>query len=312
MTTALGVIVPRQTMNNPSNHLTNLGRSKRNLSRLGLLVLAVLMTLGALVSSAGATPTVETVLPPTPSGTEPGGEIFLQATVTGSGSAAMTFYLGETPSHNGNDVAIGSTTAAPGTVGVAGLVPQGVAPGFYYLQACIGSDCVASAGTIHIIGQALGAVDQSTETSVLAEAPGPEYFPETTLGMAVGSPFPCPISAHGQYPSNCVWVTTQVQKIPTKTGVALWYCPTTNPYPYVVALGFDPLWEDRSFGFFLTTRPVSFTKYKTDFFGPFSYAGGSGNRGYALFSWTSRERAHGAKVQVGYVCSDRLSVSAYP
>jgi hypothetical protein len=80
----------------------------------------------------------------------------------------------------------------------------------------------------------------------------------------------------------------------------------------VVALGFDPLWEDRSFGFFLKTRPVSFTKYKTDFFGPFSYAGASGNRGYALFAWTSRDRANGAKVQVGYVCSDRLSVSAYP
>ena len=81
--------------------------------------------------------------------------------------------------------------------------------------------------------------------------------------------------------------------------MALWYCPAANPYPYVVALGFDPLWEDRSFGFFLTTRPVSFTKYKTDFFGPFSYAGASGNRGYALFSWTSRDRANGAKVQGG-------------
>lgn len=171
MTTALSVIVVRQIMNKPSNYLTNFTRSKRNLSRLGLLVLAVLMTLGAAASPAGATPTVQVVLPPTPSGTEPGGEMFLQATVTGSGSAAMTFYLGETPSHNGNDVAIGSTTAASGTVGVAGSVPQEVAPGFYYLQACIGSNCVASLGTIQIIGQALSAVDQSTDTSVLADPP---------------------------------------------------------------------------------------------------------------------------------------------
>ena len=89
----------------------------------------------------------------------------------------MTFYLGETPSHNGNDVAIGSTTAASGTVGVAGSVPQEVAPGFYYLQACIGSNCVASLGTIQIIGQALSAVDQSTDTSVLADPPGPGVFP---------------------------------------------------------------------------------------------------------------------------------------
>jgi hypothetical protein len=54
-------------MNNPSNNLTKLARSKRSLSRLGLLVLAVLMTLGAAQSPAGATvPTVEAVLPPTP------------------------------------------------------------------------------------------------------------------------------------------------------------------------------------------------------------------------------------------------------
>ena len=69
MTTALSVIVVRQIMNKPSNYLTNFTRSKRNLSRLGLLVLAVLMTLGAAASPAGATPTVQVVLPPTPSGT---------------------------------------------------------------------------------------------------------------------------------------------------------------------------------------------------------------------------------------------------
>ena len=142
--------------------------------------------------------------------------------------------------------------------------------------------------------------------------PGPEYFPEITLGMEVGSPFPCPISAHGQYPSSCVWVTTQPQKSPTKTGLALWYCPTTNPYPYQVAIGFDPLWEDRSFGFLLKTRPAGFTKYKTDIFGPFSYAAESGTRGYALFSWNSPQRPHGAVVQVRYLCTDRLSISAYP
>jgi hypothetical protein len=302
-------------MNNRSNYLTNLDLSRRSLPRLGLLVLAALMTLGAAHLSSGTTtpiPAVQEVPPPTPSGTEPGSQMFLQATVTGSGSTDVTFYLGERPWHNGDDVEIGSTTASSGTVGVAGLVPQDVPQGFYYLLACIGSNCVASQGTIHIIGQALSAVDQSPDTAILAGPPGPEYFPETTAGIDVGSPFPCPISTHGQYPSSCVWVTTQAQKSPTKTGLALWYCPTTNPYPYLVAIGFDPLWEDRSHGFFLTTRPVSFTKYKTDPFGPFSYAGGSGNRGYALFSWNTREKAPGARVQVRYLCTDRLSISAYP
>ncbi len=26
----------------------------------------------------------------------------------------------------------------------------------------------------------------------------------------------------------------------------LWYCPAAYPYPYEVAFGFDPLWEDTS------------------------------------------------------------------
>ncbi len=272
------------------------------------------MTFGAPQLCSGTTPpapAVQAVLPPTPPGTEPGTSIFLQATVTGSGSAGLTFYLGETSSYNGHDVEIGSTTASAGTVGVAGLVPLDVPPGFYYLLACIGSNCVASPGTIHVIGQALSAVDQSFGTGFVAGPPGPEYYPESTRGMTVGNPFPCPVSSHGQYPSTCVWVATQVQN-GSRTGVALWYCPLSNPYPYQVAIGFDPLWEDRSYGYFLKTRPVSVTKYKTDFFGPFSYSGASDNRGYALFSWTSKERVPRAKNQVAYVCTDRRSNGAYP
>jgi hypothetical protein len=301
-------------MNNPFNHLTNLALSMRSLRRSGLLVLAGLMTLGAAQLPPGTTsptPTVQEVLPPTPPGTEPGSQMFLQATVTGRGLAEVTFYLSEKPWYNGDDVEVGSVTASSGTVGVAGLVPQDVPPGFYYLLACISSNCVASRETIYIIGQALSAVDQSSDSTILADPPGPEYFPESTDGIEVGSPFACPKSLHNQSPSSCVWVTTQAQT-PTKTGLALWYCPTTNPYPYLVAIGFDPLWEDRSRGFFLTTRPASFTKYKTDLFGPFSYAGVPGSRGYALFSWTSKERSPGARVQMRYLCTDRRSRSAYP
>lgn len=88
-------------MNHPSNHPRNLALVKRSLPRLGLLLLTALMTLGAAPSSYGMpspTPTVQAVLPPTPAGTEPGGQIFLQATVIGSGLSEVTFYLGETPS----------------------------------------------------------------------------------------------------------------------------------------------------------------------------------------------------------------------
>lgn len=301
-------------MNNSFNHPTNLALIKRSRSCLGLLVMAGLMTLGAAPLSSGTTrpiPTVERVLPAVPPGTQPGGQMFLRAIVTGDGSAEVTFYLGEEPRYNRNALEIGSTTASSGTVGVPAFIPQDVPPGLYYVLACIRSNCVASRGTIQIIGQELSAVDESLDTSVLSAPPGPEYFPESTTGMEVGSPFPCPLSTHGQYPSTCVWVTTQLQMPPTMTGLALWYCPIANPHPYLVAIGFDPLWEDQSFGLFLKTRPVSFTKYKTDFFGPFSYRG-TGDRGYVLISWTSRDRTRGAYIQPRYLCTTRPSDSAYP
>ncbi len=256
-------------------------------------------------------PTVQEVLPPTPPGTQPGSQMFLQATVIGSGSTEVTFYLSETPAFDDQSVEIGSATTSSGTIGVAGLVPQDMPPGIYYVLACIGSNCVASEGTIQILGQALSALDQSPTATIHRHAPYPEYFPERIKGVVIGDPFPCPISTHGQYPSTCVWVKTPPNN-GSRTGKALWYCPANNPYPYQVAIGFDPLWQDLSYGFFLTTRPVSFTKYKTDFFGPFSYAGVSGGRGYALISWTSKEKVPRAKNQVQYLCTDKRSNSAYP
>lgn len=256
-------------------------------------------------------PTIQEVLTPIPPGTQPGSQMFLQASVMGPGSTEVTFYLSERPAFDNDAVGIGSTTASAGTVGVAGLVPQDVPPGLYYVLACISSNCLASEGTIQILGQGLSAVDKRTDAKVHKHSNHPEFFPETAKGTQVGDPFPCPISTHGQYPSTCVWVTTPVHN-GSRTGKALWYCPTSNPFPYVVAIGFDPLWQDLSFGYFLTTRPVSVTKYKSDFFGPFSYTGDEGGRGYALFSWTSKERVPRAKNQVRYLCTDKRSNGGYP
>jgi hypothetical protein len=303
-------------MVNPCNHLTDFAPSKRSLRRLGLMTLAALITLGAAQAWPGTTgpmPTIQEVLPPTPPGTQPGSQMFLQATVMGPGSTEVTFYLSESPAFDSHAVEMGSTTASSaGTVGIAGVVPQDVPPGIYYVLACIGSNCVAGEGTIAIMDQSLSAIDRSVKTAIRTKPPGPEFFPEEHRGTEIGSPFPCPISAHGQYPSSCVWVTTPKRSGGTLTGTALWYCPTGNPYPYQVAIGFDPLWQDLSYGFFLTTRPVSFTKYKTDFFGPFSYAGTDGGRGYALFKWTAKEKVPRSNLQMRYLCTDRRSNSAYP
>ena len=94
--------------------------------------------------------------------------------------------------------------------------------------------------------------------------------------------------------------------------MAYWYCPKDKPYPYQVAIGFDPMWQDLTYGFFLVTRPVSFTKYKTDFFGPFSYAGTDGGRGYVLFKWSAKEKVPRSNLQMRYLCTDKRSNSAYP
>jgi hypothetical protein len=302
--------------------------ANRNLTCLGLLMLVGLMTLWAPEPTSAVEPTltVENVLPPVPSGTEPGGEMYLRATVTGDGSGTVVFYLGQSSSPGPNDVKIGSTgvtiVGGSGTVGVAGRLPQRVSPGFYYLLACSGAgECAASSTTIDVIGQALSAIDQTPEDETTDgwSTLGSRYFPENSGGMSVSDRFDCPISAHGQYPANCVWVTTPRVSLNRHHRIpfSAFHCPGGYPYPYQVAIGFDPLWEDRSSNAQVSgeTRPVSFTKNRSDLFGPFSYAGtGSGDPGYAMLRWGCFLRTCGIRDfgQARYVCADKKSNAAYP
>jgi hypothetical protein len=269
---------------------------------------------------------VLSVLAPVPPGGEPGSQMSLRASVkanVGFGRPAeVSFYLAQDPFPGPNDVPIGSTTVsllpvlfAPGTVGVAVTVPQGVAAGFYYVLACSDTNnCAASAETVAIISQELSAVASPGTTS--QGAPAPEYFPESTPGMSVGDPLNCPGSGHGQSPSKCVWVTTQqVPVTESDRAVSLFYCPIDNPYPFQVFFGYDPMWEDLSeVGLLGHTLGVSFTKYKLDliFRLPLSYGGDP--RGYATFYWACGQSQCKTPLngRVRYLCTNKKARDAIP
>ena len=192
-------------------------------------------------------------------------------------------------------------------------------PGFYFVLACAGAgNCAASEGTIQVVGQRLSTVSQGPGV-ISVSPPANEYFPEVpSAHMTVGSPFACPFSFHGQWPSNCVYVTTG--SFPTAIGATsqgLMYCPIGQPYPYEVAIGFDPLWNDLSdLGGAAGTNAVSGTKYKIDGGGlPLSYAGLDPSdplqRGYGWFHLTNRSEFT-VIFQVEYLCSDRAPTSTLP
>lgn len=301
-----------------------------------LLLLIVIMLLGAVPGGAApsSTLTVVSVLAPVPLGTEPGGQMFLQATVNTSGDPSglpnLVFYLGQDSSPGPDDVQIATTSVSlcnpNGTCGVAGLVPQDVPPGSYYVLAC-GDNCVASQGTIDVLGQALSAVDQSTNTTVQPKARVRRFFPDDPKsGITVGGEFDCDQSAHGQSPAKCVWVKAQrrknggVHNCISSTGWFFEYCPSSYPFPYQVWLGDDPKWENLSdVGVTASVGPVSFTKNKWDLFGgPFSYAGALSNTpGYVavrffFISFPFIPRRCDQAYQVQYTCTNKFSTVAAP
>jgi hypothetical protein len=270
---------------------------------------------------------VLSVLEPVPPGAQPGGGMYFQATVSArywnGRNAKVVFYLAQDNVPGASDVPIASANigSAPGaymSVAAAAHVPPTMPPGFYFVLACAGaSNCAASQGTIHVIGQSLSVVNQAPG-SIAATPPATEYFPERPAdGMSVGSPFACPISFHGQFPSNCVWVTTKLFTGGPFPYSGLFYCPSEQPYPYEVAIGFDPLWNDlSSVGSKAFTNNVSFTKYKSNGNFILSYGGldpsDSAQRGYSFFIWDISFPDVLSKGQVQFLCSDRRSNSALP
>ena len=264
---------------------------------------------------------VLSVLEPVPPGAQPGGGMFLQATVKlrpfRTRPTTVSFYLSKDRVLGASDIQLAGDTIGPfdhpDTLGVAGHVPAGVAPGFYFVLGCAGTKCVPSAATIHVLGQGLSIVSQSPGLKSLT-AGQPEYFPERPAdGMSVGTPFACPFSFHGQWPGSCVFVTTRVFPGNLDTD-GFNYCPIDHPYPFEVAIGFDPLWND------VGTNPaqtnvVSFTKYRQDSDDVHwqSYGGldpsDPNQRGYVWFFWDQVGAIDG---QAQFLCTDQPATSAAP
>ena len=273
---------------------------------------------------------VSSVLKPVPPGGLPGGEMFLQAAVTANGPrpAKVMFYLAQAKVPGPGDILLATATVksaprpidGPRMIDVTAHVGSQVPPGLYFVLACAdaGRHCAASRGTIQIVGEGLSPVDQSAGT-ISSSPPFTEYFPEYLGdGMTVGQPFPCPFSIHGQWPSSCVYVTTKNFDIPPNTTHGgLMYCPADRPYPYQVAIGFDPLWLDKTVDTSSArTNAVSFTKYKKNVLGmPYSYTGFNAtsrppNRGYAAFYWAGCTTCSGGTGQVQFLCTNKATSRA--
>lgn len=131
-----------------------------------------------------------------------------------------------------------------------------------------------------------------------------------TLSNSVGPPFACPISGHGQFPATCVWVTSGTFRGHRGESFTS-SCPTGYRYPYLVALGFDPLWQDLSRDLaFLRVFGVSNTYGRLTPEGkPFSYSGNSGMLGYVGMSIYANIVSD---ARLRFVCSNKGPTSALP
>jgi len=232
-----------------------------------------------------------------------------------------------------------------------GVVPLGTHPGIYWLIVCadVGHQVPESRerDNCRTLSQQLAIENppSAVAPAIAADSsPITEYFPEK--GGCCQTPWnvtkigKCPASAHGQgFPttnafytdkrSDCAWVRTG-SIYPSDDdpdalrgrSFGLYYCPSEFPYPFEVAVGFDPMWVDidggiPAFGGPASTRPVSGTKYNviSNQVGNralYSYAGSKGSsRGYAYFSvgvWNSPRGGNRAGV-VEYLCSDTKATS---
>ncbi len=93
----------------------------------------------------------------------------------------------------------------------------------------------------------------------------------------------------------------------------LWSCPQGHRYPFLVLVGFDPLWEDLSSNY-TYVLPVSGTPFRH--YGGFSdryysYRGDrNGARGYV--SLLFRIDHEGERAQARFACSNTIANTALP
>jgi hypothetical protein len=233
-------------------------------------------------------------------------------------------------------------------------VPRRVKPGIYRLIACAdvgnrvkesreGNNCTTQRNSIAIQGptpQGLG----SGPPTASQTPPQKEYrpgngYPNTDTGWEYQDIGKCPASTHGQgwpatngFPgigtSNCEWVTTPrftggaftdfvtaPDTAPDRAVFGLFYCPYDHPFPFLVAIGTDPLWNDLSRDQATGTKTVKHDKYLyQESYGTkwaYSYAGlgpPARNPGYVFFAFGQGVPNHpNISGRAEYLCSDTAS-----
>jgi hypothetical protein len=315
----------------------------RGRGAVALGVIAAGLTLGLWSGSAGGAGAgpdlVVSALPnPVPEG-EPGTYAFgLTATIADRGDAAapaseMRFYLSADRRLSSNDERLpllkvhGLRAGAKETVHETWKVPQSLAPGIYHVLACEHNKCAATERTVAVTQPGDGPTElmgASSPGAVQAsQSPKPEWFPKLSEG-----PFDCPISLHGQ-DGKCVWVNTyqvrrdhELRDDPNRVISVFSYCPAPYSWPYEVAIGFDPMWENKGFksdAFIETVARQKWTLY-TSFIGRQYYPSyGAPNEtsgGYISIDfngeidrpWSRTPWEHKAR----YMCADKHANSMLP
>jgi hypothetical protein len=191
----------------------------------------------------------------------------LAATVANRGGAAapaskMRFYLSADRRLSSHDKRLprlgvhGLRAGEKETVHKSWKVPHSLRAGIYHVLACADvkhavaehSHCRVAKRTVAVTHPGDGRTEAAGGASPGAgqepKSPKEEWHPQ-----ADGAPFQCPISFHGQG-GNCVWVSTPTIKRnlddPYRNEVVsvFSYCPRPYGWPFEVALGFDPMWEN--------------------------------------------------------------------
>jgi hypothetical protein len=301
----------------------SLTASTRALAGPLVLIAAIALTLAAATSAAAAKPdlVVKKVLTPQPPGVGPGESMFVRLRLVNRAStraprALIRLYLSRDRRKDGGDVRLrGRLRTKPLRGGARRLIsgrvttPFDLAGGIYRLLACAddthrvrerreGNNCKASKRRLAFAdGGSPGGVPGG-------RPPATEFFPTPDQ---VGARFDCPLSLHGQSGPGvgCVWVDTVERKSgPVLTG--LFYCPHDYPYPYEVALGFDPLWLDRTVDGIGFSQTIAGTKYAINGAFPYSWRGNpDGSPGYILFGFRAFKGE--ASGQARYVCSQKIA-----
>jgi hypothetical protein len=216
------------------------------------------------------------------------------------------------------------------TVRQSWKVPQSMEPGIYHVLACADvrrtvaesderNNCSVAKRTVAVTEpgdgptRLMGGV--SPGTTQPSQSPKPEWRPGPD-----GGPFNCPISLHGQ-DGKCVWVNTYlIQRDldkaddPNRVISVFSYCPAPYGWPFEVAVGFDPMWDNLSFGsdaFVETVAREKWTLYTSVIGRKYypSYGAPNETEGYISIDFNGRVDRPWTKLywehKARYLCADK-------